>query len=213
MKSTVLVILLFFVSSTIFSQEFDVVPDSNSTKQEQNVQKQKQQPKKSGGFNPKNLMIGGGFGLGLNRNGGMLNVAPIVGYRFHKMFHAALKVSYWYTWNTFTDPINNEHKVDDHMYTASVFGRLVLFKGLYLHVEPEYMNRTSFTTSYWNGDPISGYSLPPTARTDVFNFYVGPGFYQGFNGQGGMFIQLLWNLNQTDDSYYSNPYLSVGFTF
>lgn len=224
MKSILTAVLLISFNTVIFSQEFKVVADSSDANQQQqttqtNTNDNQQQPKpdekkkkSDKGFKPENLMIGGGVGLGFSNYGGSVNVAPIVGYRFHKHFHAAVKLSYWYTWHRAVDPLNREHKIDDNMYTLSAFGRVVLFKGLYLHVEPEYMNRSSFTTNYWIGTPTTGYELPPTTRVDVFNFYLGPGFYQG-NGQRGVFIQLLWNLNQTDDSYFANPFLQVGFSF
>lgn len=182
------------------------VNTADSTKVEE---KKEKKPKKD--F--KRIFIGGGVGLGFYSGGGSVNVAPIIGYNVTKRLQVGARVTYWRVWQTLEDPLKVKHKQSDNMYALGVFSRLIVWKGLYAHVEPEYMNRGSFASNNWEGNRITGYSLPATKRVDVFNFYVGGGFYQGFSGNSGMFIQLLWNLNQTSDSFYANPALQIGFAF
>jgi hypothetical protein len=213
MKTICLTVLFVFFGFYGIAQDFENSSDSSNTNPKTTSHVNAQKPKKKKGFNPDNLMFGGGLGLGISNAGGQISIAPLVGYRFHKHFQAALRASYWYTWTKFRDPIGSYHKVSDNIYTASVLGRVILIKGIYLHIEPEYMNRGSFNSNVWQSNGGNSYSLPETKRVDVFNFYIGPGFYQGFSGNRGMFVQLLWNLNQTSDSFYSNPYLQVGFAF
>lgn len=224
MKITLLAALMLFLVQISFSQNFENSSDSSQVNQQKEAtvtyKEQKQnskvnahKPKDKNGFKLDNLMIGGGLGVGISSAGGQLSIAPMVGYRFNKHLQAALRASYWYTWSKFRDPSGRTHKVDDNIYTASLLGRVVLAKGIFIHIEPEYMNRGSFNDNHWVNTGGSSYRLPDTKRVDVVNFYVGPGFYQGFSGNKGMFVQLLWNLNQTSDSFYSNPYLQVGVAF
>ncbi|MCB0482688.1 MAG: hypothetical protein KDC83_14765 [Flavobacteriales bacterium] len=205
MKHLLLAGLALFMLHTGIAQDY-ADPGTDSTKSK------KEKPKKDDD-GLKKVFVGGGFGLGLSSSGGSLNVAPMIGYNLHKRIQVGTKFTYWYVWQRLNDPNNVTHKVQDNIYALSLFSRLIIWKGLYAHIEPEYMNRSSYSTNVWEGDRLNGYSLPPTVRTDVFNFYVGGGFYQGFSGNSGMFVQLLWNLNQTTDSYYANPYLQIGFAF
>jgi len=208
MKRILLGGMFLFLLGTISAQESNA-PATDTTAV---VKKEKPEKVKSG--EPlKKMFFGMGFGLGMSRNGGSLNLAPMIGYNLHKRVQIGAKFTYWYTWHRLYDDNRVEHKVDDHMYALSAFTRIIIFKGLYFHAEPEYMNRGSYESNVWQGNAVSGYSLPAESRVDVFNMYVGGGFYKGLNNNSGMFVQLLWNLNQTTDSYYSNPYLQVGFTF
>lgn len=211
MKHIITAGIFLFLIGTISGQEANA-PMTDTT----NVAKKEKPEKVKSGQPMKKMFFGLGLGLGVSRNGGNFNIAPMIGYNLHKRVQVGAKFTYWYTWHRLYDPSQptpKEHKVDDNMFALSAFTRIIIFKGLYFHAEPEYMNRGAFENNTWQGNAIAGYSLPPETRVDVFNMYVGGGFYKGMNNNSGVFIQLLWNVNQTSDSYYSNPFLQIGFAF
>ncbi|MBD80557.1 MAG: hypothetical protein CL840_16705 [Crocinitomicaceae bacterium] len=203
MKVLVLWGLALFMSMNLAAQNYGVEVDSTKQTSE------KQEPKKEK-YSGKRTFIGGGFGLGFSQNSGFINVSPILGYNFSKNLQAAMKFTYWYNWGRAYDAKGGVHKYDGNIYAYSIFSRYVIFKGLFAHIEPEYMNLPRYE---WSRDWSSstGWTLEER-RVDAFNFYVGGGFYQGFSGNSGGFVMLLYNLNETENSFYSNPYIQIGFT-
>ncbi len=43
------------------------------------------------------------------------------------------------------------------------------------------------------------------------SFFVGGGYLQRIGGNSGMYFLVLWNLNDTPNSPYTNPVIRIGF--
>ncbi|UTW60562.1 hypothetical protein KFE98_10865 [bacterium SCSIO 12741] len=194
----------FFVVMSFSFTAVAQAPEASDSTYVQEPQKEKK-PK----ANYKKVFLGGGIGLGISSNSGSINISPMVGYNVTKNLQTAVRFTYWYQWGRAWDARGRQHNYSGNIYATSVFARYVLFKGLFAHVEPEWMN---LPTYYWKANSISPveYELVEE-RVDAFNFYLGGGFYQGFSGNSGAFFMILYNLNETENSFYSNPYFQVGF--
>jgi hypothetical protein len=50
-------------------------------------------------------------------------------------------------------------------------------------------------------------------RFNLNSILVGGGIYQPIGRRSGFLITVLWNLNETYNSIYSNPVIRIGFNF
>jgi len=60
------------------------------------------------------------------------------------------------------------------------------------------------------------FEYPPSSEEGRFlahSVLVGGGLFQPTGRRGGFLIMLLWNLNETASSPYSNPIIRIGFIF
>jgi hypothetical protein len=151
-------------------------------------------PKKSEPFKDK-LFFGGGIGLQFGAVT-QIEIAPIVGYRVSDRFQPGIGLTYSY----FKDQTYS-YTLEYSTYGGSVFARFFLFEGLFAQAEAEALNIKAY------------YSPTESERLWIGNYYVGGGYYQKLGERSGMYILVMWNLNQTELTPYSNPVIRIGFSF
>ena len=78
--------------------------------------------------------------------------------------------------------------------------------GLFGHAEYEIL---SLESRYFE------IGAPPDAvgRFNLHSVLIGGGIYQPIGRRAGFLIMVLWNLNETASSPYSNPIFRIGFNF
>lgn len=207
MKTTISILIILVAFGELFSQNMSVLSDSAQTEQVSPVKEKKEKQPYTG----KRTFIGGGLGMSFGRDYGFFNGSILMGYNITKRLQAAGKFSYWYAWGRAQAPNGRgSERYESSVYAFSVPVRFVLWKGVFLHAEPEYMNQPSYEWAF-DGSSSSGYTLQDH-RIDAFNFYVGGGAYLHFTGNSGPFFQVLWNLNEKSTSFYSNPFWQVGYS-
>ncbi len=141
------------------------------------------------------LFFGGGIGLQFGTVT-LIEVAPIVGYKVTPRFQPGIGLTYsYYNDNRYTYPVNYS------TYGGSVFARFFLFEGLFAHAEAEALNIKVY------------YSATATSREWIENYLIGGGYFQKMGERSGMYLLVLWNLNQTDLTPYANPVIRIGFSF
>jgi hypothetical protein len=155
-------------------------------------------PEKKTSFADK-LYFGGGLGLQFGTVT-QIEVAPLVGYKLTKRFHPGISATYSY-YNDKRYSVPFEYST----YGGSVFFRFFLFEGLFAHAEAEFLNVKVYTFT-----TINNYT---TQRQWIENYLVGGGYYQKLGQRSGMYFLILWNLNETDLTPYSNPVMRIGFNF
>lgn len=192
-----LLVLIWLTPTTLFCQQFDL-SDTSSTEQEAKTPKERF-------FKTENIFVGGSLGGGFASGAGMFQVSPIIGYSFTNNFQSAIKVSYTYLYGT--DPYTLQ-RYSDNIIATSLINRYVIYKGVFLQVEPEVMNRKAYS---YERNALGEEELI-SKRINVFNLYVGGGAYLNFSGNTGGFVLLLYNLNHTENSFYRNPHIQAGFT-
>jgi len=141
------------------------------------------------------LFFGGGVGFQFGQVT-LIEIAPLVGYKVTERFQPGISLTYsYYKDDRYSFPVNYS------TYGGSVFARFFLFEGLFAHAEAEALNIKVYN------------SATDTKRQWIENYLVGGGYFQKFGERGGMYLLVLWNLNQTDLTPYTNPVVRVGFNF
>jgi hypothetical protein len=184
----ILAICYFFTSSMsmVFAQEFV---------QNENTQTQK----KDHSFKADRLFFGGGLGFQFG-DIDLISIAPEVGYRFTDRFALGVGISYYYISTT-----TNNQGFSTDIYGGKVFGRYIVFENLFVHTEYEALN---METQYFNPT-----LLPDQDRFTVGSFLVGAGYKFRLGSNSYLNLLVLWNLNETVYSPYSNPILRMNFEF
>lgn len=152
--------------------------------------KEKEKEKKS--FK-ENIFFGGILGLQFGTYT-LIDISPVIGYRVSPRFHPGIRLTYQY--QSIQTPSYKTYR-----YGGSIFARLFLIEGLYAQAEAEALNLE------WFNQYNEAY------RLWTENYFVGGGYFQKVGKRGGMYMTVLWNLNETVYSPYSNPVIRMGFTF
>jgi hypothetical protein len=141
------------------------------------------------------LFFGGGIGLQFGSIT-QIEVSPVIGYKVSERFQPGISLTYSYYKNNYYSP-----PIDYSTFGGSLFARFFIFEGLFAQGEAEALNVEDFT--YY----------PETQRVWIGNYLIGGGYFQKLGNRGGMYILVLWNLNETVLTPYSNPVIRLGFTF
>ncbi len=142
------------------------------------------------------LFYGGGFGLQFGTVT-LIEVSPLIGYKVTPKFGVGISPSYkYYSYR----PYNYSSKIQSNIYGGSIFARYMIFENIFAHAEYE---------SLFYNTKIPGY---PTDMSQYNSVLVGGGYRQQIGNNAAMNLMLLWNLNDTPDSPYTNPIIRVGFT-
>lgn len=144
------------------------------------------------GFQWDRVFIGGNLGAQFG-NVTVVNVSPLVGYRFTEKIVAGFGATYIYynykSYNNFSSSI----------YGGNIFGRYYILENVFVHGEYEILN-------------VDSYDFPGV-RTNIENIYVGGGFRQALGSNSFLTIMALWNINENKYSPYSNPIIRMGVNF
>jgi len=184
-----IVIALFFTllynNVSLFAQEFI----QNDVKTEK-VKDHK--------FNKDRLFFGGGLELQFG-NSSLVSLAPEVGYRFTDRLSAGIGISYFYISES------GAQSFSTNIYGGKVFGSFSVFENLFIHAEYEVLN---LETQYFNNN-----IYPERKRFNIGSFLVGPGYKFKMGERSSVNLLMLWNLNETAYSPYTNPVLRMSFQF
>ncbi len=158
------------------------------------------------GFDPSKLMIGGTFGFAFG-NYSLVNVSPLIGYRFSPKFAGGVAINAQFTWEKYRSN-GFEYKDNSTILGGGVWGRYYPLEFLFLQAQPEF-NSISLKTQI--------YDTP--RRTEKFkntapSLLLGGGYVQPIGANSAFVIMLLYDVLQDDYSPYRNrPVFSVGGNF
>ena len=149
-----------------------------------------QKEKAKEGFTWDKVVIGGNFGASFGQYT-FVNVSPNVGYYFAKNLIIGVGGTYIY----YDEPFYGS----SNMFGGRVFSNYFLFEHFVLHAEYEVLNMEVYD--------FYGFS----ERKNIGSLLVGGGLRSALGGRSFASIMLLYNLNESVYSPYSNPLLRVGF--
>ncbi|QMU28381.1 hypothetical protein [Adhaeribacter radiodurans] len=140
----------------------------------------------------------GGIGFGSNSYSGSyfnISLSPFVGYRILDRWAVGPGVTYEYVGS------NGYHL---STYGGKLFTQVDLFKGILFHAEHEFLS-------------VADLELNPSrqiveTRRNISSTLAGGGYRQ-MNGNFGMDLYVLFNLNNGVYQYRSNPVVRVGFIY
>ncbi len=142
------------------------------------------------------LYFGGGFGLQFGSLT-LVEISPLVGYKITPKWSAGISPTYKYF--KFKDYYSGNSYSSTNVWGGSLFSRYDIFQNVFAHVEYESL--------FYNTKITGGF----TEMLQYNSFLVGGGYQQPIGGNSGMYLLVLWNLNDTPDSPYNNPVIRVGF--
>lgn len=177
MKKIGLLIVIIITSNICFGQVDDNYVYGD------NASKTKQSSNKSGGFDWSRTTVGGGFGMVFG-DYTIIEVAPTFGYYLTDELIVGVGGSYTY----YSDKRNN--------FSTSLYGGRIFTEYLFpdfplmAHAELEVINVEDFSDG---------------SRVNVINPYVGGGIKQNIGGNSYFYILVLWNLNETPESFSLQP--------
>jgi hypothetical protein len=141
------------------------------------------------------IYLGGSFGLQFG-NSTMVSASPMLGYKITRNF--SLGVSFCYQYIQVNDPYN---KYVANTYGGSVFSRVIIYENIFAQAEYEKLSIKINSPLYQNENRL------------VDSFFLGAGYRQYIGERASMYILVLWNLNDTPESPYSNPVFRMGMNF
>ncbi|MDR2908084.1 MAG: hypothetical protein LBU91_08875 [Bacteroidales bacterium] len=189
--------LFFFTTVLFFSLVLNAQTQSGNVNELSKQQsKQSIQDNSDHTFKKENLRFGGSFGASFGAITS-IDVSPSVGYQFYPRFQAGLGLTYNYY---ATDSYAGRFSMN--IYGVSPYAEFMIIKRfLLLRAEYGLMNyNTNFSTidvkREWVPYPL-----------------VGAGIFLPMGQTGGISALIMWNLNETDKTLYTNPILRIGFSF
>ena len=140
------------------------------------------------------IYFGGNLGLQFGTQT-YIDISPLVGYKLTETVSAGVGITYIYykykdSYNTYSTSI----------YGSRVFGRYLFTNNLFAHAEVELLNMELYDVN------INDYY-----RKNIISPFVGGGYIQRFSNNAGLYLLLLFNLNDSAESPYTNPIIRIGF--
>jgi len=142
----------------------------------------------TGKFDWDRVTVGGGLGATIG-DITYFEIAPTFGYYLTDNILVGMGGTYIYY-------SNNIYNYKTNMYGANVFTQY-LFNNMPVlaHAETALMNYESFTRE---------------KRITTTAVLLGGGLKQDFGGRSYLSILILWDINETEDSFYPNPIIRAG---
>ena len=155
------------------------------------------------------LVYGGGFGLQFG-NVTLLDLSPSIGYRLTDRLTLGTGISYKYNRvKNYTQDLTSGKWYDytSNVYGGSIWTRYYLFQNIFAHAEIEQLQIDYKYTS------ISS-TLPTLIKNGVAvnSVLLGGGFRQPVGERVFFNILILFNLNESDFTPYSNPIIRAGIS-
>jgi hypothetical protein len=143
------------------------------------------------------IFVGGNFGLQFGTNYTVVNVSPLVGYRFTEKFSSGVGGTYEYY--KIKEPYYTFHT---NIYGASIFSRYLVFNNIFLHAEYEELSLEQYN-----------YFENITRRIWVPGLFLGGGIQQPIGSRGFLQFLVLFDVIQDPNSPYQNPVIRAGVGF
>ncbi len=141
------------------------------------------------------LFFGGNLGLQFG-DYTIIDLSPLVGYRITDRFSSGVQINYNFI---HISSLN----ISTTIYGASVFSNYYIGKSFFIRGEYEWLSLESkyFSPSIYQ----------TSKRFSINNILVGGGIRQKLGERSYVNLMILWNLNESALSPYSNPIIRMSF--
>ncbi|WP_119078635.1 hypothetical protein [Chitinophaga alhagiae] len=196
MKRIFLAVIFLALGQAVFAQ-------SREEEEEEEAGPPRQEQEK--GFNPRNLMVGGALGMAFG-DYTFVNVSPMIGYRFSRLFAAGVNVNAQYSSGKsygYDNAVLSRNKYT--MFGGGLWGRFYPLDMLFIHAQPEYNFISAKITEYEpdRREYKDRYGAP--------SLLLGGGYSQPVGGNSAVTIMVLYDVLQDKNTPYLNrPIISGG---
>jgi hypothetical protein len=170
------------------------------------------------------VSLGGYVSLQVGNATGIV-IAPEAQVRLVDQLYGGLGLSYQYYWYKNYYWYIDRPSTQYLNYSASVYGGRIFFRyylrslfdnflgNIFAHTEYEYLYYTRPIKQDPHGNLTDGYMLYSKGNEvmEINSLFVGGGYSQPVGGRAFIDIMVLFNLNDTYNSPYSNPVFRIGF--
>ncbi len=143
-----------------------------------------------------------------------VDVAPMIGYHISDRFSAGLGPHYIYQSRKATPYYPFSYKT--HVYGGKAFARFTLIRNAEQFLPINLFNELFAHAEYEGLSLEKAYYFAPTypdeGRFIYQGFLVGGGITQRIGLYNSITVMVLWNLNDSSRSPYSNPVFRIGFS-
>lgn len=149
-------------------------------------------------YKPSNLdrlVYGGYIGLQFGTTT-FIDLSPSVGYKVTPKFIPGIGLTYQYFQDKSYTPDYSTNVIG-----GRAFMDYYIFENLFAHIEYEYVTYEAYLLYSNNKEWVN-----------VSSYLIGGGYMQRISPGVGFGITVLYNLNETDYSLYSNPIIRLGIT-
>lgn len=155
------------------------------------------------------LVYGGGFGLQFGYVT-LLDISPTIGYRLTNQLTLGTGISYKYNrMKNYTQDLTTGQWYDytSNIYGGNIWSRYYILRNIFAHAEIEQLQIDYKYTSVNS-------SIPTKVKNSVGvnSVLVGGGFRQPVGERVFFNILILFNLNESEFTPYSNPIIRAGIS-
>src|SRR3972149_11906286 len=149
------------------------------------------------------IFFGGNFGLSFGRES-LIEISPLVGYRFTPKLSVAVGPVYqYYRYKSFNPAIGT---IRFHNIGGRVFGRYIIYKNFFAQIEESLTFVKSNLYQAFGDSTKNGY-IP------VNDFLVGGGIRQPIGERAAVNLTILYNLTESEYTLNPNPVIRFDFVF
>ncbi len=178
----IMFVVLLFTTNLIEAQDFFSEPSTKTNE-------------KKPFFEWNRVFFGGNFGLQFG-DYTIIDFSPLVGYRISEHLSSGFQINYNFI---HVSSLN----ISTTIYGASVFSNYYFGKSFFLRGEYEWL---SFESRYFSPSIYQNQQ-----RFNVYSLLLGGGFRQQIGERSYINLMILWNLNESALSPYSNPIIRMSF--
>jgi hypothetical protein len=153
---------------------------------------------KKGGFQWNRIFFSGNLGNFRFGTETSLDISPSVGYRITDKFSAGVGITYQY----YNNRIYHE---STNIYGYRAFLSHAIYKSVFAYTEFENL---SLESKYF--DPLNVHQ--DKDRYWLPSLFIGAGYKMAISEKAFFYMMLLYNLNDSGESYYQNPVIRVGIS-
>jgi len=147
------------------------------------------------------VFFGGNLGLQFGTIT-QIDVSPIVGYKVSPRFLPGVGITYSY----YSD---KRYDYKNTLYGAKVFAQFFVFNNIFAYSEIAPVNTSQLVVS----SSVGQVSIYESERYWITNVLIGGGYSQPVSERSSINMMVLWDLNHSYRSPYTNPVIRVGFQF
>ena len=154
------------------------------------------------------IFTGGNLGLQFG-SVTLVDVSPMIGYRLTEDIDVGISLTYkYYNYKDYYYSNINKQYYDlkTNIFGGGVFGRYHFTDNLFAHAEVEYLDFSIDTYSVYNNGVVKA-----REKVGITSVFVGGGYKQEIGDNSFFTLMILYNLNETTNSPYTNPVIRAGF--
>jgi hypothetical protein len=139
----------------------------------------------------------------------LIDVSPMIGYRLTEDIDIGLSLTYkYYNVKDYYYSAANKQYYDfkTNIFGGGIFGRYHFTENLFGHIEIEYLDFSIDTYKNYNNGVVKG-----SENIGITSIFIGGGYKQEIGDNSFFTLMILYNLNETTYSPYTNPIIRAGF--